>query len=359
MCCVQERIMKILMLVDWHVSRLEANSDAIQSPDKVVSGQPYWFFRHWPDSEIQVDVLDIGNMAPIQDFEKKVLRFFVMQSLAAYLKRKKYDLIISHSARSGLVLALLRSLLKERLPPHVVIDVGCFNGGRSKPAELSLIKKASRSLSGIIAHSSIQSEYYDKYMPHLPYRFVPFGVDADHFRPLDFPPDDFILSFGSRARDYPTLIKAWGKVGKKRTRLKIIGIDKISSIDSRDSGIDVVGRVSLKTLMQNMAQARFIVIPLPYLKYSYGQMSFLQSMAMGKSCIVTRTPSSEDYLSDGNDALFARLHDPDDLAEKIAVLLHDDSLNSTIARNARQTIQTRYNEKNMANEFHKFISSII
>jgi glycosyltransferase involved in cell wall biosynthesis len=108
-----------------------------------------------------------------------------------------------------------------------------------------------------------------------------------------------------------------------------------------------------------MARARFIIIPLPYLKYSCGQMSFLQSMAMGKSCIVTRTPSSEDYLTDNKDALFVRLYDPEDLAEKIDMLLHDGTMNDNIGRNARQTIENRYNEKNMARGIHDFISPIV
>jgi len=346
------------MLVDWQVTRLEADSDTIQSPDKLVVNRPYWFFRYWPDTRIEVDVLDIGNRILMNSLESRVLHFYVTQSIMAYLKRKKYDLIISHSARSALALAYLRSLTKERSPLHVVIDVGCFNGGRDNPAELYLIKKASRSLGGIIAHSSVQSDYYDRYMPHIPYRFVHFGVDADYFRPPNLSHDDFVLSFGSRARDYPTLIEAWAKVDKKQTRLKIIGIDNIVNVDSKGSNIDLVGRVPLRTLMLNIAKARFIIVPLPYHKYSYGQMSFLQSMAMGKSCIITRTPSSEDYLTDNTDSLFVRPYDSEDMAEKIAVLLGDTDLNNNIALNARHTIETRFNEKNMAKEFYSFISAI-
>ncbi|HUL00063.1 MAG TPA: glycosyltransferase family 4 protein, partial [Nitrospirota bacterium] len=273
--------------------------------------------------------------------------------------RKKYDLIISHSARSALVLAFLRSLLKECVPPHIVIDVGCFNGGRKNPTELSLIKKASRSIGGVITHSSVQSEYYDKYMPHLPYRFVPFGVDADYFKPQGLQQDDFVLSFGSRARDYPTLIKAWKKVSKEHTRLKIIGVDKKSAVDYQDSNIEIVSRVPLRTLMLNITKARFVIIPLPYYKYSYGQMSFLQSMALGKSCIVTKTPSSQDYLKHNEDALLVRPYDQGDLAEKITMLLENQHLNDRIALSARGTIENKCNEKHMAIEMYNFISERI
>ena len=346
-------------MVDWRVTRLKEDTDEIQSPDKLVANRPYWFYRYWPDNGIDVDVLDIGKIPWMNYFESKVLRFFVIQSLTAYIKRKKYDLIISHSARSALVLAFLRSLMKERLPLHFVIDVGCFNGGRNNPAELYLIKKAIRSLSGIIAHSSIQSEYYSRYMPDIPHRFVHFGVDADYFKPQNLTRENYVLSFGSRARDYPTLIKAWEKIANEQTRLKIIGIDTMASVNCKDSNIDLVGRVSLGTLLQNIAKARFIVIPLPDLKYSYGQMSFLQSMALGKSCIVTKTPSSQDYLKHDKDALLVRPYDQMDLAEKITTLLENDDLNERIALSARETIVNKCNEKNMASEMYTFISELI
>lgn len=349
--------MKILMLVDWQVARLEQDRDDIQAPDKLVRHRPYWFFRHWPDSAAEVDVLDIGQRALLNGLESRVLHFYVTQSLLAYLKRKKYDLIISHSARSALVLAFLRALSGERSPLHVVIDVGCFNGGRDNRGELHLIKTAGKSLGGVIAHSSVQAGYYDRHLPQLPYRFVPFGVDAEHFSPRELPAADYVLSFGSRARDYPTLIKAWQKLPRGATRLRIIGADSAAGAGSGE-GIDFLGRVPLATLMSNIAAARLVVIPLPLLNYSYGQMSFLQSMAMGKACVVTRTPSTVDYLTDQEDALLVKPYECRDLAEKIAALLEDSTMNERIARKARQSIEQSYNESNMARGIHDFIAAI-
>lgn len=351
--------MKVLMLVDWQVARLEVDSDAIQAPDKLVRNLPYWFFRHWPGTGIDVDLLDIGNRALLSALEGKVLHFYVTQSLIAYLKRKKYDLILSHGARSALVLAFLRSLTGERMPPHVVIDVGCFNGGRSDPFELFLVKKAGRAINGIICHSSVQSAYYDRYLPGIPHRFVPFGADADHFRPAGLFPEDYVLSFGSRMRDYPTLVEAWGKVERGETRLKIVGTDTLALGRAPGGGVDLLGRLPLQALRTCIAKARFIVMPLPFQRYSYGQMSFLQSMAMGKSCIVTKTPSSEDYLTDSKDALLVNPYDPADLADKITLLLSDPRLNAEIARHARRTIEERFNEKIMAREIHDFIATVV
>jgi len=351
--------MKILMLVDWQVARLEADSDAIPSPDKQVINRPYWFFKHWPDPRIELDIIDFCKMPLIHVFENRVLHFYVLQSLIAFLKRKKYDLIISHSARSALVFAFLRSVMNEKLPPHLVIDVGSFNGGRNNLLELSLIRKASRSLGGIITHSSIQSEYYNEYMPQIPYRFIPFGVDADYFIPRQVNQEDYVLSFGSLFRDYTTLIEAWKSIGHKNERLRIIGVDQVPCVVNVPANVEIRGRVPIQTLIENIHKARFVIIPLPLLKHSYGQMSFLQSMAMGKGCIVTKTPSSQDYLTHNEDALLVRPYDRKDLAEKITIFLENQRVIDRIAHNARRVIEKKYNEKNMAAEMYDFISELI
>ena len=128
-------------------------------------------------------------------------------------------------------------------------------------------------------------------------------------------------------------------------RLKIIGVDSVPGVDRLPDNVDITGRVPINTLRENIARARFVVLPLPYYKYSYGQMSFLQSMAQGKSCIVTKTPSTHDYLTHNEDALLVRAFDKEDLAEKIMMLLHNDALNNIIAKNARETIENKYNEE--------------
>ncbi len=352
--------MKILVLVDWQVRRLEIDSHTISSPDKLVRKSPYWFFKYWPDSQIDLDVIDFCKIPLMHSFESRVLHFYVTQSLVALVKRKKYDLIISHSARSALVFAYLRSIMKELSPLHVVIDPGCFNGGRNNRAELYLIKKASRSLGGIIPHSSIQSEFYKEHMPLIPYRFIHFGVDTDDFKPMNIQQQDYILSFGSRLRDYPTLIEAWKMVKQKNNiRLKIIGVDKIPGVDRLPDDVDLISRVPIHSLNESIAKARFVIIPLPNYNYSYGQTTFLHAMALGKSCIVTKTPSSQDYLTDNEDALLVRPYDREDLTEKIKLLLADDNMNNKISMNARSTIENKYNEKTMAKEIYDFIMRLI
>jgi len=160
-------------------------------------------------------------------------------------------------------------------------------------------------------------------------------------------------------RDYPTLIEAWKMVKYNNVRLKIIGVDHISGVNRVPKNVDFIKRVTILELKENIAKARFVVVPLPYYKYSYGQMSFLQSMALGKICIVTKTPSSQDYINDCENGFLVQPYDINDLARKINLLLQKNSICNEIEKNARKSIENKFNEKYMATQLSEFILSII
>lgn len=168
--------MKILMLVNWKIHYLSKDREDIQPPDKFVEGQKYWFFRYWQNSNVQVDIIDFTKLPFFHYIESKKLKFYIFQPIRGLIKSKKYDLIISHGAQSAVFLAFMRRIIKQKSPPHIVIDGGCFNGGRDDKTEISIIKFAARSLAGVIYHASIQREYYEGYLPFLleKSQFIPF-----------------------------------------------------------------------------------------------------------------------------------------------------------------------------------------
>jgi len=351
-------LMNILMLVNWKVNFLHENSPYFQPPDKYLAGQKYWFFRQWPE-EVNVDVIDYTKIIPFFYFEKNLLKFYIFQSMKALFRKKKYDLIISHGAQSGLVLAFLRRIFGSKEPPHVIIDIGCFNGGRGHRLELLPIKIASRSLQGIIYHASVQEDYYRKYIPYLKRRFIPFGVDTDFFQPIKSRPQNYIMAPGYAKRDYPTLLSAWSRINGGDTKLKIIGVDQIQYKGKITQGVEFIRRLPVHEFKTLIANSLFVVIPLPVFKYAYGQMSMLQAMAMGKAIIITRTPSTEDYLCDGENGLFVRPYDQSDLATKITLLLNDPGLIAKLESNARKIVENKFSEKAMAKNIYEFVKEIV
>jgi len=348
--------MKILFLPNWTVVKSETDIADLQSPDKYISGKSYWFFKYFPENT-QVDIIDIQANNKLHNIEKKI-KFYILQAILACKKAQLYDVVISHGAQSGLVYALLCQLRRRKHRPlHIIIDIGAINGGRSKKIETTIIRWALKSHPAIIYHASIQQKYYETTYKGLIKKslFIPFGVSTEEFYPLNLPPANYVLSFGYSKRDYPTLLDAWKGI-ETSTKLYIIGDTSIEN----NNNIVSLPKSSIITLKQYIAESLFIVIPLPVFNYSYGQMSFLQSMAMGKPVIVTKTPSSIDYLQNAQGAFLVNPYDKMDMKNKIEYLLTHKDLLDDLGKKALKDIKDCHlEEQTMAEKIQAFIKTLI
>lgn len=347
--------MKILFLPNWNVPVLDEDNIAIQAPDKLVKGEPYWFFRYFPQGT-KVDVLDIGPDSYLQRIEKRI-KFYIKQPLMALLRRNSYDLVISHGAQSGLVYELLSSFVKRK-PKHILIDVGGMNGSRTKGLSTRLIRFALRKNPNIIIHSSQQISLYKEVYPSLvPFvKFVPFGADTDYFQSKSgvVEEENYFMSFGIAKRDYKTLIDSW-KLAKlpNGVKLRIVGD---GSLVTDDPTIEIFDKVALHTLIEMIKRCKAVVVPLPTFNYSYGQMSFLQSMALSKMVIVTETVSSRDYLVEAPGALLVKPYDPNELSEAIkSVDMKPSEERVRLGGANLQFVKERFNEELMGRDILEFI----
>lgn len=57
-------------------------------------------------------------------------------------------------------------------------------------------------------------------------------------------------------------------------------------------------------MINQIYNARLCVLPLESFNYSYGQMTFLQQMALGKCVIAANVPSLNGYAEDKKTAVF-------------------------------------------------------
>jgi glycosyltransferase involved in cell wall biosynthesis len=362
---------KILMLVNWGVHKVNGSNNTFQSPNVIKEGEKYWFFKDWPDSNAQVEVMDFCKLPLLHHIERFWLKFYVVQAIKALFVMRKYDLIISHGAQSGVLLAFIRSLLNIKSPPHIIIDVGCFNGGRNKRRELLSLRLAVRSIQGVISHCNQQKEYYEKCLPQLKdkNRFVPFGTDPDFFKPLkteiqgepsDGDADNYIVCVGYLKRDWPTLIQAFDHL-RCEIKLKLVGARSAIGFEFPNklcTRIECLPYVKIQELKKILAGARFMVLPLPYYRYSFGQMTLLQAMSMGKAVIVTEVPGIKDYVQDGYNALLVKPYAWKDLKDKMELLLRDEKLGMRLGENARRSILEKYNEKKLAKGIYQAVEEL-
>lgn len=369
------------MLVNWKIEYTDKIPGDKQPPDYYIKEKDYWFFRYFKNKkEIQVDVADIRSFQALENFEKNKIRFYVWQTVKILPKLKDYDLVLSHGMQSGIVLCLWRRLFGKGKYKHIVFDIGAFNSAKEEGKALKLMQFASKTLDGVIYHTALQEEYYKKCHPWLlnKSKYIAFGTDAEFFESIGENAEaykdtikqtksvqdadkvqrtknkPYVLSIGYNKRDWDTLIKAYEKLDTE-VELHLLGND---SWKSDNPNIKILPPVPVKEMMQMIQGSLFGVLPLKWFNYSYGQMTLMQQMAMGKAVIVSEVPSVKDYATHNVDACFYPPEDADALAKQMQYLLEDDSRRENIGREAARTIKEKINEEIMAREIEEFIQDI-
>lgn len=348
--------MKILMLVNWKVKYCDKIPDDKQPPDYYVKNMEYWFFRYFKEKP-EVDVVDISSFKWLENFEHYKIRFYIWQTLKILPKLKKYDLVVSHGMQSGIVLSLWRRLFNKKIK-HIVFDIGAFNSASESGIALKVMQFASKSIDGIIYHTSSQIDYYKKHFPWLvdKSKFIRFGTDLDFFSANNLKESDdrnlYFVCVGASKRDWNTLVEAYKRTN---TNIKLRIIGNVQEEYSNVKGVEQLAYIPVKDLINQIYNARFCVLPLKVYNYSYGQMTFLQQIAMGKAVLAARTPSLIDYGIDGETNLFYEAENVEDCYNKLNLLLNDIDLCKRIAYNGKKYLKEYCKEEIMAGEIEEFI----
>jgi len=294
-------------------------------------------------------------------FEKNILRFYIIQTLRALPQLKYYDLILSHGIQSGIVLCLFRRIFRTKAK-HIVFEIGSFQSASESGWPLKLMQFASKSINGIIYHSSKQLEYYTKFFPWLVERsqFIKFGTDLEYFEPSQLKKredaDTYILCVGYAKRDWETLIKAYQLLDTP-IRLRLVG--KIEEKIKEIKGIEQMPYIPINELKDLIHSALFCILPLESHNYAFGQMTLLQQMAMKKLVVVARVPSVVDYVKEGKTALFYSPLDIEDCARVMQDVLNKRYNIQKIGDAARRDLEMFCNEEIMAQNIEDFLNSIM
>lgn len=367
--------MKILMLVNWKIERCSQKPFDIQPPDYFVEGEAYWFYRYFKEN-VLVDVLDISSCKQLENFEKNVLRFYILQALKAIPRMKQYDLVVSHGMQSGVVVSLWRRLFPGKAK-HIVFDIGSFNSASERGIALKMMQFASHSIDGMIYHTSNQEKYYEKFFPWMikKSRFIPFGADASFFKASDINENsktycenekEYILCVGYNKRDWDTLCKAYVLLANRLGTvpiLKLVGKEKYSLPEGitlpKTAKIESISYIRIKDLIHQIEKSMFCVLPLEDYNYSFGQMTLLQQLALGKAVITARVPSTMDYVRDGENALFYEARDENDLCRKMELLIGDYTLCCKLGAQGKKYVRQEYNEETMSHQVEQFYREVL
>ena len=329
-------------------------------PDYCVAGEDYWFYRYFREKP-EVDVVDITSFRWLENIEKETIRFYISQTLKVLPRLGQYDLIVSHGMQSGVVLSLLRRFVKIKAK-HIVFDIGSFSSASESGFALKLMQFASKSIDGLIYHTSSQLEYYQKFFPWLvsKSRFIRFGTDMEFFDPSGLKAaedkDGYIICVGYAKRDWATLVEAYQRLD---TELKLRLVGHVDERYGKIPGVEQIPFVPIDDLINQIYNAAFSVLPLESFNYSYGQMTLLQQMALGKCVVAAKVPSLVDYIRDGETAVLYEPCDAADLAEKMRYVLCDREKKEAIVRNGQRFLSEECCEPIMVGEIEEFIGRVM
>ena len=152
-------------------------------------------------------------------------------------------------------------------------------------------------------------------------------VDTDFFQPSPAIQDGgYLIACGAENRDYATLAAAARLTTR---RIKVFGHGFLSaspvSIAALPHNFELGPRVSYEDLRAEYAGAAAVVIPLNAVDYAAGVTGLVESLAMGKPAIVTRSSGIADYLEAINPGIQVEPANPEALAEAINTIEHNQA----------------------------------
>ncbi len=280
------------------------------------------------------------------------LTFMALRKAIASLvhAETKPDFVVLTTEVEVIVFGLVRLL--TRLKPLIVFETFIFTKRENSlkgRLHLHYMKIALQFADIALSHSRHEAREYAAIFASTKCRFffVPYGTSVD--KRAEFiafaasqpsPPLPVIVSAGRSSRDYRTLLQA---VAGLPCKLRIIAYNFDDPIDPRQrEQVEILQGYFGEDYLRELAKGDIVAIPLSRDAVSAGQMVLLQASALRKPIIITRTTTTEDYVTDGETALTVPLKDVSSLQTAIVRLLNNPGLRDRLAANAAERFEKEF-----------------
>ena len=269
----------------------------------------------------------------------------------------KYDFVIAQDDLliGYIVSVCARIFLRETKWIYIAMNSSIvMQRHAAHPIRLFLLKRFWASYYRIICISSKQLEDFSRLgIASEKLVFVPFGIDAEFFKPDDASrEEDLVVSVGRDAgRDYATLFKAAEHANYK---LIVVASHKNIPTDmSVPASVSVLYDRSYAEIRDLYARARVVVVASKDEKIKEGsdcsgQTAVLDALAMGKSVVATHRSWIADYLVPEEDIVVVSPSNPDALSRAIDDLLFDAEKRRQLVKSGNGKVVARYTTKTFA-----------
>ncbi|MGA8147389.1 MAG: glycosyltransferase family 4 protein [Gallionellaceae bacterium] len=280
------------------------------------------------------------------------LVLFALKSVwrSQIVSRPRPDAVVVESHLEALIFGLVRRLLLRRKPSIHLL--GFIYTRRQNPLLDSLRRFyfvcVFALIDGIICFSTLEVNRYKTLFPGARslFKYIPYGLYIDGYEknaehcghPIN--PEAYVFSAGRSGRDYQTLFDVFNRIDHP---LHVI-CDSEAALAGCVSApnITVLRNCYDACYVEELRNASIVVVPLAVDNISAGQMVLVQAMAYCKPLVVTQTPTIEDYLVDGTNALLIPRGDGEAMHRAIRKLLSDRDLAPRLARNALHSYETKH-----------------
>ncbi|MDI6809216.1 MAG: glycosyltransferase [Candidatus Eisenbacteria bacterium] len=283
------------------------------------------------------------------------MRYFVpgLLRLISLLREKNIDVIHTHLYQAGILGRIAGTMAQVPVVVTTEHTLTPWKKRRHILLEKMLIPFTDRYHATCTA--VVENRIRVEGLPEKKLLVIPNGVDTTIFQPKPMPTAlkeslgvDTTKAFGTVARLVPAkgmefFLRASQKVMKEYpgSRALIVGdgplMEKLTNYAAELGISDKVRFFGERNEVPELVRMMDIFV-LSSLREGL-PLSLLEASACGKPIVATRVGGNEDIVIDGVTGFLVQKEDSDSLAEKILVLLRDDSLAREMGRQARKRIE--------------------
>ncbi len=202
------------------------------------------------------------------------------------------------------------------------------NGLRRSGARVGLSR-----VDRFVVHSSVEVEAYARLLdiPEECFSFVPlqYGSKLETQSPdIDEP---YVFATGSGFRDYDTFFKATERLGYRT--IVVSGPRALNGL-TPPPNVEIIDDMSKEDIRRHVRHAAVNVIPLRTVGLTAGLVTIVECLRHGRGVVSTKRSGTEDYLTDGYNALLALPGNVDSLAQRIEAVWTNKKQSDLLDTNA-------------------------
>jgi len=318
----RSRVHRLLMLVRWQeAGNWDLYRALIHQVEKLDILQPFAFNR------------------PFWDRISRILSEFYLP-LIALIQKKPYDVVVSWSMRLGICYGVLNRLFgRPSSPKHIVYDFH-ITLTRTDPLYRFRLKLLEIALPGIdffFTTSEMEKDIYYKEFGIKPEQmaFWPITPAGYLLEREAYPRGDYIFSYGNSDRDYDMLLNAVQDIPFQTWILS----KSYRPSRTLPPHVRLIREKPWSELQSLIGSSRLVVIPLQSFRIAAGQLTMIETMALGRPLIVTSNMATIEYATDRETALFFNAGDVGKLKEHIQFLLSHSEIAEEMGNQAKKSVR--------------------